>query len=360
MVEIFVSNSSVKINDLLIRDEETVKVLNEIEEKDREDYILKSISIGSSVLRNTMTVEKIDYIEKEFQRLLTAFSKRTDEWDDQISETMEDSVTSMTESMDASLDLEKEGNPLYRLKKAIDDQIIGLRELIKKEEGKQEGKEEESAKGTMKGFDFEDEIVDNLNYWQHYPDAFEVIGDVSEGKSRRKVGDVLATLENGMTIVMEAKAGYSSYSDKGDKSLNSQMDESMAYRNSAGSIGITTIEAMERHGWQNSIFMDRGKNRFIVAVDRDRQDFTILRVAYILLRERIMSSAKGDDQSAKKTIDSSKVKEIVEDITRDMSSTTKMRQLLTNIEGKIYDVKKEIGVYQSKIQGRVDELNHLL
>ena len=356
MTSVTVTPRSVRINNLEIDNEETVKIMNEIEEKDLEQHIVKSINIGSSVLRNTMTVEKIDYIEKEFQRLLTAFSKRTDEWEDQISETMEDSVTSMTESMDASLDLEKEGNPLYRLKKAIDGQILDLRDLIKKEEGK----EEESAKGTMKGFDFEDEIVDNLNYWQHYPDAFEVIGDVSEGKSRRKVGDVLATLENGMTIVMEAKAGYSSYSDKGDKSLNSQMDESMAYRNSAGSIGITTIEAMERHGWQNSIFMDRGKNRFIVAVDRDRQDFTILRVAYILLRERILSSAKDDGQSAKKTIDSSKVKEIVEDITRDMSSTTKMRQLLTNIEGKIYDVKKEIGVYQSKIQGRVDELNHLL
>jgi len=359
MAEIIVSDNSVKINDLLIKDNDTVKVINEIEEKDREDHLIKSINIGINVLRNTITVEKIDYIEKEFQRLLTAFSKRTDEWDDQISDTMEDSVTLMTESMDASLDLEKEGNPLYRLKKAIDNQITDLRDLIHKKEGKQEGIDEESAKGTMKGFDFEDEVVDDLNFWQHYPDSFEVIGDKAEGKTRRKVGDVLATLQDGRTIAIEVKAGKN-YSDRGDKSLDSQMDQSMAYRSSVGSIAVTTIEAMESKVWQNSIFLDRGKNRFIVAVDRENRDFTMLRVAYILLRERILASSENVDTAERKIIDPSKVREIIEDIVRDMSSATKMRQILTDIEGRIFAVKEEISNYQGKVQGRVDELNQLL
>ena len=355
MAEIRVSNTYVKINDLLIQDEETVKVLNEIEEKHREEHIIKSVNIGSKVIRNSMTMDKIDYIEKEFHRLLIAFSKRTDEWDDQISETMEDSVNALTESVEDSLDIEKEGNPLYRLKKAINNQIQDLRDIIQKKEGQIE----ESAKGTMKGFDFEEEVADDLNFWQHYPDSFEVIGDKAEGTTRRKVGDVLATLQDGRTIAIEVKAGKN-YSDKGDKSLDSQMDQSMAYRSSAGSIAVTTIEAMESKGWQSSIFLDRGKNRFIVAVDRENRDFTMLRVAYILLRERILASSENVDSSDIKVIVPSKVREITEDIMRDMSSATKMRQILTDIEGRIFAVKEEISNYQGKIQGRVDELNHLL
>ena len=62
------------------------------------------------------------------------------------------------------------------------------------------------------------------------------------------------------SIVLEVKAG-SNYADKGDKSLDKQMDASMAYRKSAGSISVTTVEAMEKKVWQKSIFLDRGKNR---------------------------------------------------------------------------------------------------
>ena len=107
---------------------------------------------------------------KEFQRLLVAFSKRTDEWDEQISDTMEDSVNALSESMEDSLNIDQEGNPLNRLK-AINNQIQHLRDIIQKKEGNIK----ESAKGTMKGFDFEDEVVDDLNFWQHYPDSFEAL-----------------------------------------------------------------------------------------------------------------------------------------------------------------------------------------
>jgi len=301
-----------------------------------------------------MTVEKIDYVEKEFQRLLKEFAKRTDEWDDQIAESMEESVESLSESMDDSLNLDEEGNPLFRLRKSIIEEIRSFRDMIERKDGQAA----ESIKGTMKGFDFEDEVADDLNLWQHYPDSFEVVGDKAEGKTRRKVGDVLATMDDERTIAIEVKAGKN-YSDKGDNSLDSQMDQSMAYRSSAGAIAVTTIEAMETKRWQNSIFLDRGKNRFIVAVDRDNQDFTMLRVAYILLRERIIASTKADKVPEKKTIDPSKIREITEDIARDMSSATKMRQILTDIEGRINAIRDEISVYQGKVQNRVDELNAL-
>ena len=70
MTSVTVTPSSVRINNLEIDNEETVKIMAEIEEKELEQYIVNSINIGASVLRNRMTTEKIDYVEKEFRELL--------------------------------------------------------------------------------------------------------------------------------------------------------------------------------------------------------------------------------------------------------------------------------------------------
>ena len=70
MSSISVTPHLVRIINLEIDDEETVKIMNEVEEKDLEQYVIKSINIGLSVLRNQMTTEKIDYVEKEFKRLV--------------------------------------------------------------------------------------------------------------------------------------------------------------------------------------------------------------------------------------------------------------------------------------------------
>ena len=81
MTSVTVTPSSVRINNLEIDNEETVKIMNEIKETDLDQYVIKSINIGSSVLRNRMTTEKIDYVEKEFKGLLTRLDEKTGEWE---------------------------------------------------------------------------------------------------------------------------------------------------------------------------------------------------------------------------------------------------------------------------------------
>ena len=80
----------------------------------------------------------------------------------------------------------------------------------------------------------------------------------------------------------------------------------------------------------------------------------------MLLRERILASTKTDELPSQRTIDPKQIREITDDIVRDMSSATKMRQILTDVEGRINAMRDEISTYQSKIQGRIDELNALL
>ena len=344
MSSISVTKNSVTIKDLEIDNQETRNIVNDWEEETREANLISAINIGASVLRNRATSGQVDYVKNEFKDLLTELERRTGEWDDLITDTME-----------GSLDPEKEGKPINKLRTRILEEIGDIRRILLEEEGV----DKEASRMKTQGTKFEQEIADDLMSWQKYPDSFEPVGEETVGKTRIKVGDVLATTEHGWTIVMEAKTG-NKYGDRGDKSLDKEMDESMAFRKSKGAIAITTTEAMEGKKWQNSIFLDRGKNRFMVAVDWKNDDYTILRLAYMLLRERIMAENTTDNIPAQKRIDPKKILEITNDIIRDMSSAKKMKQILGNIEGKIDEVRVEIDTYQRKIKGRMSELNALV
>jgi regulator of replication initiation timing len=267
--------------------------------------------------------------------------------------------------------LEKQGENIDEQTESVTELVEGINDVLNKEFSKiREGlniksvRAEEASQGHKKGKEFEKDIVANLNDWQKYPDSFEVVGDDAQEGTRRKVGDVLATTDIGWEIVMEAKAG-DDYGDTGDKSLDKQMDEAMSYYSeSRGSIAVTTTSAMDKKGWQNSLFLDRGKNRFIVALDwkpvEGCDDYTVLRIAYMLLRERILAESSTTESPSGSGIDPKKIREITDDIVRDMSSAKKMRQIMTDVEKRINAMREEITNYQNKIQSRVDELNTLL
>jgi len=212
--------------------------------------------------------------------------------------------------------------------------------------------------GTKKGFDFEKEVTEELQYWQKYSDSFENVGHQAEGSSKRKVGDVIATMDTGDSIVIEVKAGKN-YSNTGDDSLDRQMDEAMAYRGALGSIAVTTLEAMDSKKWQHSMLLDRGKNRIIVAVDREKPDFTMLKVAYMLLRERIVSQQAGTDDHGN-GVSTEQILERVKSIEQSLSSIKKLRQIMSDIEGRIGGLRTEITNMNRNISTAVTELYELL
>ena len=197
-----------------------------------------------------------------------------------------------------------------------------------------------------------------MKLWQKYSDEFIDTSTLEEGKSRRKVGDILSNTKEGLNIVFEIKAGKD-YADKGDKSLDKQMSEAMDYRKADGAISVTTVEAMQTKQWQNSIFMDRGGNKLIVAVDRDNGDFTIVRLAYMLLRERLTSDL-GDVKTKQKSILPQNLEPIIQNLTQNMSSFKKLKQTITDIEGRINDMRKEVFDLEGNISSRSQDLKLLL
>ena len=101
-------NGSVTINELKIDNEETVNIVNEWKEEVREENLISSINIGASVIRNRASTEKIDYVQKEFEKLLRELKDKTEEWDEEL----RDSINS---SLEESLDPDEPMKPMNRL-----------------------------------------------------------------------------------------------------------------------------------------------------------------------------------------------------------------------------------------------------
>ena len=57
--------NSLIINNLVIDDENTYKIVNDIKEDKREDFIKKAIIIGAIGLRNLYLTENVNYVEKD-------------------------------------------------------------------------------------------------------------------------------------------------------------------------------------------------------------------------------------------------------------------------------------------------------
>tara|TARA_Y100001980_G_C14503810_1_gene279545 strand:- start:92 stop:1192 length:1101 start_codon:yes stop_codon:yes gene_type:complete len=347
-----------------------------IDDVNLEDYLLASLEVGIRAMNQANINADTAVVSDTFRRISDSLAGRLIGDDSELSKSVNNLFSQSDSPFRRAMDPLEPSSPVARFLKmqseSQEEHTEAVTELVESLQGTLRDEfvsiredlniasavAEEAAAGTKKGLVFEDEVLSNLREWQKFPDSFDPVGDEAVGKTRRKVGDVLATISDKASIVIEVKAG-SNYTDTGDKSLDKQMDESMAYNGSSGSISVTTMEAMEKKNWQKSIFLDRGKNRIIVAVDREAGDFTILRLAYMLLRERIISKSVTDP-SAKSGISPDRIKQVVSDIESDMSSVKKIRQTISDIEGRIEDMRSEITNFSGKIRKRQEDLQDLI
>jgi hypothetical protein len=366
---------------LNIPDKLTDLVPDNVEDEHYEQYLLTSLEVGLRAMNQANINADTTLVSEAFRKVSDDLSDRLIGDDSDLSSSVNDLFRQADSPFRMAMDPLNPSSPVAKFLKlqsesqeehteAVTELVETLQETladefrkIREELNIASAVAEEAAVGTKKGGVFEDEVVKNLNDWQKFPDSFEKKGEESVGKTRRKVGDVLATIPGGHSIVMEVKAG-ANYADSGDKSLDKQMDSSMAYRKSEAAISVTTIEAKEGarndkpKKWQNSIFLDRGKNRIIVAVDRELGDFTILRLAYVLLRERIL--ANSSPSSSSKSIQPNQIKQIVADIEKDMSSVKKLRATISDIEGRIEDMRSELTNFSGNIRNRQEDLQELV
>ncbi len=222
--KIELKNNSIIIDKLIVEDINTYKILEDIKEDKREDFVKKAIIIGAIGLRNLSLTENVDYIEKEFKELIKNFENQSKGVKDTIEKTLDignnsSSLGKMRVLFEDYFDKRKgkisdllspfeDDSPIKKLKDEIFKKIQDLRDELLKEKSKDEIIE----KTPIKGGKFEETVLEQIeDFCSEYEDKVIFVGD-NLGKTN-KIGDVAISIngDDNKKIIIECKdsSGYS-------------------------------------------------------------------------------------------------------------------------------------------------------
>ena len=260
---IALSADEITVDHLVLRDAELAAYMSETDEEARPSLAERGLRIGLLTLRGAGVTVNVDYIEKEFGRLL----QRTDEShgraaevvadalrvhfadddgklprtlekflgdegsfrrfvDDLFDEERRDSAIGKIRTLldgyfdgDGAvlarlLDPRSEDSPLHGFRAELREALKGVEERLLRLEAGREARADERAKGTAKGGDFEDEVERSLGTIAHgFGDVIEATGRAVGDRARCKKGDFVQTLNPSATygqsicLAIEAKSG---------------------------------------------------------------------------------------------------------------------------------------------------------
>src|SRR3972149_5595079 len=226
MSQIELKDDSIIINNIAVDDANTYKILKDIKEDKREDFIKKAIVIGAIGLRNLYLTENVDYIEKEFKELMKNSQVQSKEIKDMIEKTLDignnsSSLGKMRVLFEDYFDKRKgkisdllspfeDDSPIKKLKEEIFKKIQDLRDELVKEKNQ----EEIIEKTALKGGKFEEIVLESIeDICSEYEDKIAPVGE-KLGKSN-KIGDITIDIEGdeNKRVIIECKDS-SAYSHK--------------------------------------------------------------------------------------------------------------------------------------------------
>jgi hypothetical protein len=280
-----VANGKLIIKEFQTNDEEIVDFFKEVNPEEFDSKLNSSLKVGVTALKTVATTERIDYIEKEFQKLDTKFNDVLKQTMDKISENIDstfgengqvpaiiekkfgengtvDSIIdnylgekgTLTEIIEKQfgkdgtiikeiLDPTKPGTPLNQLRQFFTEELARLTNAIGIEQAKAELKD----KSTQKGKDFEDVLEELLGpiVKAHMGDMLirtgAEIGELTDSKK----GDFVININGSaqLRIVIEAK----DMKTIATTTINSEIEEGLKNRSAQfGILVIKWIEALPR------------------------------------------------------------------------------------------------------------------
>ena len=119
---------SIILNKIILDDLNTYKIIGDIPEEKREDFVKKAIVIGAIGLRNLYLTENVDYIEKEFKTLLNGLEIQSKDIKNNLDKEFRDLLkTSETQSKDIknmiekTLDVDSNSSSLGKMRVLFED-----------------------------------------------------------------------------------------------------------------------------------------------------------------------------------------------------------------------------------------------
>ena len=348
-----------------------------------EDWVNQALAFGLKAMLQTSVGIDTSAVTTQFDQWKNQVSDKLIGKDSEFETSLSAWFNNSQSSFQQAFDINDKNSPLGKFKVSLDSDLVdhqdAVSELIgdiqetveedlneiKRHLGIEVAVEEEAQKGTGKGVKFEAEVDTHLNdNTGGVSDAIAVVGTMLIEGTPRKVGDVLSEIEapgtSDLKIIIEVKAG-SDYTMTGGtekkKTLPDQMKESMDLRKAQASIAVIDIKNLKK---KMKPYMELDKRRILVAVDRENEDFTLLDVAYSILRWRIIESQVGQSQDVTSTLDVDRVQELIKEILSRLETTRAMKRNCNESSKMIIGVRAEIEKFELDIKTRANELQLLL
>ena len=388
------------IERLTVADERAARVVRERAEGGRHpaETVAKAVEIGARVLDSEETAANVDYVRAELERgvgklnselagtiesgneelaerIAAAFgSDRSDSVQRQIAELVRKANDEQRLAISRLFSAEDGANPLTDFKAAV---VRGLKELDARRERAREadrqqieelnrelvalrermgGREEleaEQARGTAKGFTFEERVHDAIERiaGSRGDCATHTGGEQAEGGGRK--GDTLVELEaaegpSAGRIVFEAK----------DKKLSknqawTELNEGMAAR--AAGYGVLVVAGEDRVPAGREQLHEYEGNKLIVAVDRDEPDGLALETAYRLAAARVRLSRDTDLQ-----VDAAAVRDAADEALSTLKQAQAIRSTLTGIKTSSDKARAGLDGMVAAVEAKLERIDSLI
>jgi hypothetical protein len=377
------------IESLDIFDEDLASYIKENDEKEWPDLIRRGVKIGLIALKGSRTTEKLDYVEKEFNKLSKKLSDNLDDFarkklekifdeDNGILKQTMDTYLGIGGKLEDLFDPEQKGSAMSKFSTILDDHFKGsdsefaklldhenpdspiaslkndliknyLKDMRDKLIGEKEA-EKEREKGTAKGRKYQEDLFQRVNdMCGPFQDTPDYTADVIGKLPKSKVGDVVVTINPNSTggavvkMVFEAKDSGSYNIAKTQKEL----DEAKENRDACVGVAVFTSNTCPIECYP---LYQYGNDKVICTYDLGVDELS-LNLAYRMARIEALRRLNANNCQQ---IDSIKIRSLV------ISGFDKLKSI-SNIKRKITElsngVSKDLDDLQNELRDLFTELD---
>jgi hypothetical protein len=342
-----------QLEDVRIHDD---VVASYFEDNATEQDLQRVLRVGVQALRAADTARDVDFVERRFEALRTAFEDELEAFETELEQTFDDDRGTVPQLLDDHLQQleetldERLGQEGEFIRDALDHDESPLEDVtselgdLRKDINELRGVQSERQKGTQKGSDFEEALQTVMQQSLTGPmDDLEPTGSKRGGKGESKKGDFVITTEQGKRIAIEAKNREADMSkdDIGEyleETLqNREADYAMMVMRNLGAVPHTKI------GWFHEF--DRQRLCVVLSEGPDADvEWRFLRFAYNWARVRVAHANPDADDVDAEVLDQelAEVEERIDDFESIMNTARTIQKEAKSIEDELHGMERSI------------------